>query len=115
MPNAAKTHGMKSTRKNHKVAVDRNRHNAQAHKRQAKRKYKTNSPEWKALRDETLNADPYCVECRQDGLVRLATVVDHKDGDSWNNSFENRQGLCATHHNRKTAKQDGGFGNRKRR
>jgi 5-methylcytosine-specific restriction protein A len=47
-----------------------------------------------------------CVECRRVGRTELATVVDHKRphrGDwelFWDES--NWQGLCETHHNRKT-------------
>ncbi|WP_328203649.1 hypothetical protein [Brevibacillus nitrificans] len=50
-----------------------------------------------------------------EGNVGAATVVDHiipHKGDKelfWDQ--KNWQGLCDSHHSRKTAKEDGGFGN----
>lgn len=59
---------------------------------------------------------PLCVECERQGRVTPAQHVDHIQAVSgpddpmfWDES--NHTGLCAPCHSRKTAKQDGGFGN----
>jgi 5-methylcytosine-specific restriction enzyme A len=65
---------------------------------------------WRKARTYYLSHHPLCVRCG-DG----ATVVDHitpHKGDMglfWDSS--NWQSLCAPCHSRKTAKEDGGFGN----
>lgn len=61
---------------------------------------------------------PFCVECEKEGKTVLAEVVDHiesvsQGGDFWD--INNHQGLCASHHNKKTAREDGGFGNKRRK
>jgi len=62
-----------------------------------------------------LKCNPLCVECKKQGKITPATVVDHivpHKGDQekfWDPN--NHQSLCDTCHNRKTAKEDGGFGN----
>jgi 5-methylcytosine-specific restriction protein A len=62
---------------------------------------------------------PLCVECEKQGRLVLAEVVDHiipHRGDMalfWDRN--NHQGLCKTCHDRKTASEDGGFGNMQRR
>jgi 5-methylcytosine-specific restriction enzyme A len=59
---------------------------------------------------------PVCEECMKRGIVTPAYAVDHKvphkgdldlfwDEDNW-------QSLCEHDHNVKTAKEEGGFGNR---
>lgn len=68
---------------------------------------------WKDLRAAHLRAHPLCVECFALGRVTLANTVDHKDGDDTNDDPSNFQSLCGTCHSRKTATQDGGFGNAK--
>lgn len=113
MPTGPKKHSIKSVGKSHKHAIEKKRVNEMAYNRQAKRQYKTNSKAWRIIREQQLNSKPLCEDHAQQGLKRIATVVDHRDGDSWNNEPENLRSLCAECHNRKTAKQDGGFGNRK--
>ena len=65
--------------------------------------------EWRETREAYLAEHPFCVVCG-----RPAEVVDHiipiADGGA-RLDWSNLQALCATHHSRKTAKQDGGFGN----
>lgn len=74
---------------------------------------------WDKERKAFLRLNPFCVMCGYDDKVIFAKVVDHrkpKKGDDpafWDKT--NWQPLCATHHNQKTAKEDGGFGNRKKR
>ena len=63
-----------------------------------------------------LNEHPLCVLCEKERRVVGATCVDHiipHRGDYdlfWNQ--ENWQSLCTKCHSVKTAKEDGGFGNR---
>ncbi len=70
--------------------------------------------DWQAARLSFLAEHPLCVECQRSGRVVAATVVDHKrphKGDRglfWDRA--NWQPLCEHCHNRKTARQDGGFG-----
>ncbi|MCY8380123.1 HNH endonuclease signature motif containing protein [Bacillus haynesii] len=71
---------------------------------------------WRKARQSYLSKHPFCVSCMKEGRRVPATVVDHitpHKGDKklfWDSS--NWQPLCAPCHNRKTAKEDGGFGNR---
>jgi len=68
---------------------------------------------WQRLRRLVLNREPLCRECLKHGRLTPATEVDHiislsKGGD---NSLDNLQPLCHACHSRKTASEDGGFGN----
>jgi 5-methylcytosine-specific restriction protein A len=71
---------------------------------------------WQKARKTYLAHHPFCVECQKAGKVEPATVVDHRiphKGDPvlfWDEN--NWQGLCKRHHDIKTAKEDGGFGNK---
>ena len=59
---------------------------------------------WQRTRLQHLRLHPLCVMCEQQGVIRVATIVDHKvphRGDMalfWDPS--NRQSLCAPHHSR---------------
>lgn len=70
---------------------------------------------WQAARADYLSAHPLCVRCREAGRVEAATEVDHIEahrgdlGLFWRRS--NWQALCKPCHSRKTATEDGGFGN----
>lgn len=70
---------------------------------------------WQKARETFLNRFPLCRECNRSGRIRLARIVDHvipHRGDQelfWDTS--NWQPLCKTCHDRKTASEDGGFGN----
>ena len=63
--------------------------------------------------------NPLCVHCSASGKVTPSTVVDHiipHKGDEdlfWEQ--DNWQALCKSCHDRKTAKEDGGFSNPVRR
>ncbi len=66
---------------------------------------------WRAIRRAVLKREPMCRACR----LSEATHVDHimprdLDGSSDSSNF---QPLCASCHSRKTAREDGGFGNRR--
>ena len=70
---------------------------------------------WRRESKAHLRANPLCVDCEAEGKVTAATVVDHEKphrGDMvlfWDRS--NWRSRCKTHHDRKTATHDGGFGN----
>ena len=56
---------------------------------------------WKRIRIDQLTLEPYCRMCKEEGKVRLATIVDHVidhkgDIDLFYNG--ERQSLCKTHH-----------------
>jgi 5-methylcytosine-specific restriction protein A len=73
---------------------------------------------WKKARDGYLAKHPLCAHCASEGRVEPARVVDHvipHKGDKalfWDSS--NWQPLCKRHHDRKTATEDGGWGNPRR-
>ena len=90
-------------------------HEPPVRNRQADREYATNSTYWLRLRAMVLAQSPLCVMCLAEGRTRAASHVDHKDGNSRNNDLENLQGLCRPCHSSKTAREDGGFGNRRAR
>ena len=83
-----------------------------AKQRQAKRAIPTNCSRWRRIRKMQLSRHPLCEMCLADGRTTAATVVDHRDGDANNNSTDNYSSLCGSHHSSKTARHDGGFGNR---
>ena len=70
---------------------------------------------WRKLRAQFLSGHPLCEECRRDGRLTPATVVDHIIPHKGNRDLfwdeKNWQALCKPCHDRKTAKEDGGFGN----
>ena len=76
--------------------------------RQARRGLNTGSTRWRALRQQVLNAHPLCPLCFAAGRIEPAIEVDHKDGNSHNNSLENLWGLCKPHHSEKTATEMAG-------
>ena len=69
---------------------------------------------WRRARKRYLAACPLCVECKGQGRITAATVVDHiipHQGDMelfWDEG--NWQSMCSVCHSRKTAKFDGGYG-----
>ncbi len=73
---------------------------------------------WQRERLEYLKRNPICVECKRAGHVVSAKIVDHivpHRGDQhlfWRRS--NWQALCKPCHDRKTAREDGGFANPRR-
>ena len=89
------------------------RHCAPEQSRQARRALATNSAAWRQIRAGILSVEPLCRECGKKRVIRPATQVDHIDGDDSNNEFENLQPLCGPCHSRKTARENGGFGNQK--
>ena len=71
--------------------------------------------QWRKASKEFLKKHPLCVHCEREGRLTPATEVDHikpHGGDRklfWNKN--NWQPLCKRCHSKKTAEEDGGFGN----
>ena len=72
-----------------------------------------NTAGWKALRVSHLKRSPLCVECGLPG-THVDHIHPHHGDPVMFFSRDNLQTLCVSHHSRKTAKRDGGFGNPKR-
>jgi 5-methylcytosine-specific restriction protein A len=74
---------------------------------------------WTKARATYLRSRPLCLICKAAGRLVPATVVDHiipHRGDQtlfWDKE-NNWQPLCKPCHDKKTATEDGGFGNRSR-
>lgn len=73
---------------------------------------------WARYSRQYRKANPLCVDCHKRGIIKIASHVDHitpvsgpEDPLFWEPT--NHQGLCAACHSRKTAREDGGFGNTK--
>jgi 5-methylcytosine-specific restriction protein A len=69
---------------------------------------------WRGVRLAKLKQDPLCEDCRGIGLTVLATDVDHIDGNVSNLSPDNLRSLCHACHSRKTIRENGGFGKKKK-
>jgi 5-methylcytosine-specific restriction protein A len=71
--------------------------------------------QWQKERAAHLAANPLCVHCLARGRTTAASIVDHiipHRGDPvLFRDPANRQSLCKTCHDIKTASEDGGFGN----
>ena len=73
------------------------------------------SYKWQKARKGFLAKHPLCAECERQGRITAATDLDHitpHKGDKdafWTRS--NWQSLCHPCHSRKTATEDGGWGN----
>jgi len=69
---------------------------------------------WAKARTSWLRAHPLCMKCESEQRVVSATVVDHivpHKGDRklfWDSA--NWQSLCKSHHDEKTAREDGRWG-----
>lgn len=65
---------------------------------------------WQRAREQFLRENPLCVVCTAQGIVTVATVVDHitpHRGDQslfWRRS--NWQSLCSTHHSRDKQREE---------
>lgn len=79
-------------------------------------KWPYNTDAWQRLRRAKLAQDPLCEYCPPRRLTP-ATTVDHEKpieagGDPW--AWDNLKSCCASCHSRKTAKQDGAFGRKRK-
>ena len=78
---------------------------------------KYSSKRWREFRITYLRANPLCKNF--DECKNFATEIDHikrvvRESDEHFYDLDNLQGLCKSCHSRKTAKQDGAFGNKKK-
>lgn len=77
--------------------------------------------DWKKLRAACLKRDPVC--CHRDPATGQQTCdrpsrhADHVVPKSAGGAdvLENLQGMCHRHHSQKTAREDGGFGNARKK
>lgn len=67
---------------------------------------------WQRLRRMILARDPICRD--PEGCTQPSTDVDHRNGDATDNREDNLWGLCHAHHSKKTAREQGGYGNTQR-
>lgn len=84
-------------------------------KQRTERTYKLNGRWWRGLRQQVLVDEPFCRSCAKRNKLVMANEVDHIDGNPENNDRNNLQSLCKPCHSRKTAKEQNGFGNGKRK
>ena len=72
--------------------------------------------QWRKARARYLQSNPLCVYCMKQGRTEAATVVDHivKHGGNqdlfWDEN--NWQAMNKRCHDKKTARENGGFGNK---
>ena len=70
---------------------------------------------WIKQRVIFLKSHPYCADCLNAGIKTAANTVDHIKPHRGDTklffSQRNWQALCRSCHSRKTAREDGGFGN----
>ena len=71
--------------------------------------------QWQALRNRFIAQHPYCVECMKQGRLTFAQEVDHITPHRGDPRLlydeDNLQSLCKVCHSRKTAREDGAYGN----
>lgn len=64
---------------------------------------------WMKTSRQYRKENPLCVECKKEGIIKSADVVDHikpiQDGGEVFD-WDNFQSLCHSHHNSKTAKEN---------
>lgn len=81
----------------------------------AKRGY---DADWRRERAKFIKSNPLCIDCLAEGRAEPTKVVDHDPphrGDMakfWDRSTWRAR--CKPHHDAKTAREDGGFGNPRR-
>ena len=71
---------------------------------------------WRKKRRDYLKTNPLCVKCLEEGRVVAAIIVDHIISAKGNPELfwdrNNWQSLCKSHHDKKTATEDGAFKSR---
>jgi 5-methylcytosine-specific restriction enzyme A len=87
------------------------RQRADAQKGEGRQFYST--PAWRALRAQVIREQPRCADCPSP--TRVADhIKSRRDYPALAMTRSNLVGRCLSCHNTKTAREDGGFGNRKR-
>ena len=67
---------------------------------------------WKKIRKMVLLRDPICKDCNRNPSTNADHIIAVKNDGS--NNLNNLKGLCQSCHSKKTASEDGGFGNVRR-
>lgn len=65
----------------------------------------------KSLKPTILARDPVCCHCKRAPSVVADHIKPHRGDRALFCDMKNLQGLCTRCHNKKTASEDGGFGN----
>jgi len=65
----------------------------------------------KILRPTTLARDPVCAICNRNASTVADHIIPHKGNWILFSDLNNLQGICDACHGKKTAAEDGGFGN----
>ena len=91
-------------------------HRKQADQSRGSRTDRGYNNRWLKARLTYLRRSPLCVVCKEAGRLVPAVIVDHikphkGDQELFWDSENNWQSLCRPCHSRKTATEDGGFGN----
>jgi 5-methylcytosine-specific restriction protein A len=90
------------------------------HKKQVTKEHNQKSSkfytyQWRKASKQFLKEHPLCVHCQKEGRLTPATDVDHIIPHGGNRKLfwdrKNWQPLCKSCHSKKTAEEDGGFGN----
>ena len=75
-----------------------------------------NLARWRKGRLRHLRENPTCVSCRERGIVTIANTLDHNPPhrNNYDAFFDEATwvSLCKQCHDSKTARHDGGFGNK---
>lgn len=74
---------------------------------------KYHTAHWRRTRDAKRRAYPLCERCLAEGLTVLMSDVHHIDGDAANDQWDNLESLCHPCHSSHTAREHGGFGNKR--
>jgi 5-methylcytosine-specific restriction protein A len=68
---------------------------------------------WRRLRTIVLARDPVCCDCKRAASTVADHIKPHRGNLDLFTDLKNLQGLCKPCHDKKTASEDGGFGNTK--
>ena len=90
-------------------------HKKQVTKEQNLKSSRLYTYQWRKASKQFLKEHPLCVHCQKEGRLTPATEVDHIIPHGGNRKLfwdrKNWQPLCKSCHSKKTAEEDGGFGN----
>lgn len=107
MPNLPKKHRPPGYKSQEQRKADYDKTRGTAHQRGY-------NSRWRKRREGYLKENPLCVVCLKEYRPVPANIVDHVIPHKGNQTLfwdeTNWQSLCKTHHDIKTAKEDGGFG-----